>query len=50
MPMLCVMRSRGVGKDPKWLKIEDSGHGARSLKNRLDLYEGLLGFLDSNLM
>ncbi|MEC7075797.1 MAG: prolyl oligopeptidase family serine peptidase, partial [Pseudomonadota bacterium] len=39
-----------VGKDPKWLKIDDSGHGAGSLKNRLELYEGLLGFLDSNLM
>ena len=39
-----------VGKDPKWLKIEDSGYGAGSLKNRLDLYEGLLGFLDSNFV
>ena len=39
-----------VGKDPKWLKIDNSGHGAASLKNRLELYEGLLGFLDSNLM
>ena len=25
-----------VGKDPKWLKIDDSGHGAGSLKNRLE--------------
>ena len=39
-----------VGKDPKWPEIDDSGHGAGSLKNRLELYEGLLGFLDSNLM
>jgi dienelactone hydrolase len=39
-----------VGKDPKWLKIDDSGHGAGSLENRLELYESLLGFLDSNLM
>jgi len=32
------------------LKIDDSGHGAGSLENRLELYESLLGFLDSNLM
>ena len=41
---------KDAGKDSVWLKIDDSGHGAGSLKNRLELYEGLLGFLDSNLM
>ena len=41
---------KDAGKDSVWLKIDDSGHGAGSLKNRLELYEGLLAFLDSNLM
>ncbi|CAI8168643.1 MAG: Uncharacterised protein [Flavobacteriales bacterium UBA4585] len=26
-----------VGKDANWLKIDDSGHGAASLQNRLEL-------------
>lgn len=39
-----------VGKDPEWLKIGDSGHGAGSLENRRMLYQSLLTFLDRNLM
>ena len=39
-----------AGKEPGWIRLGQSGHGAGSLENKLELYEGLLGFLDSNLM
>ncbi len=39
-----------AGTEPGWIRLDQSGHGAGSLENRLELYEGLLAFLDSNLM
>ncbi|MEL7451245.1 MAG: prolyl oligopeptidase family serine peptidase [Pseudomonadota bacterium] len=38
-----------AGNAPVWIELGLSGHGAGSLKNRLKLYEGLVGFLDANL-
>lgn len=38
-----------AGKDVEWIEIDQSGHGAFSMKSKLILYEGLLGFLDANL-
>ena len=40
---------RDAGKKPVWIEIDQSGHGAYSISNRLELYEGLLSFLDENL-
>ena len=40
---------RKAGKDVEWIEIDQSGHGAFSMKSKLELYEGLLGFLDANL-
>lgn len=38
-----------AGKNVEWIEIDQSGHGAFSMKSKLELYEGLLGFLDANL-
>ena len=38
-----------AGKEPVWIKLEGSGHGAGSIENKLELYEGLLNFLEENL-
>ena len=40
---------RAAGKEPVWIELHGSGHGAGSMENKLKLYEGLLSFLDSNL-
>lgn len=40
---------RAAGKEPVWIELDRSGHGAGSMENKLKLYEGLLSFLDSNL-
>jgi dipeptidyl aminopeptidase/acylaminoacyl peptidase len=40
---------RAEGKKPVWIELDESGHGAGSMKNRLELYQGLLNFLDENL-
>ena len=40
---------KDAGKDVEWIEIAQSGHGAFSMKSKLELYEGLLAFLDSNL-
>ncbi len=40
---------RAAGKEPGWIELHGSGHGAGSMENKLKLYEGLLSFLDSNL-
>ena len=37
------------GKTPVWLKLDDSGHGAGNLENRVKLYNGLLEFFERNL-
>jgi dipeptidyl aminopeptidase/acylaminoacyl peptidase len=37
------------GKEPGWIELDRSGHGAGSMENKLKLYEGLLRFLDENL-
>jgi dipeptidyl aminopeptidase/acylaminoacyl peptidase len=37
------------GKTPVWLKLDDSGHGAGNLENRVKLYNGLLEFFEHNL-
>ncbi len=39
-----------AGKEPGWIELKQSGHGAGSLENRIELYEGLLNFLDRNLL
>ena len=40
---------RAAGKEPEWIELDRSGHGAGSMENKLKLYEGLLSFLDGNL-
>ena len=40
---------RDAGNEPEWIRIDQSGHGAGSLETRLELYEGLLAFLDEHL-
>lgn len=37
------------GNEPGWIQLDQSGHGAGSVENRIELYEGLLAFLDDNL-
>lgn len=38
-----------AGKDVEWIEINQSGHGAFSMRSKMELYEGLLSFLDANL-
>lgn len=38
-----------VGKTPKYLRFSQSGHGVYSEKDQLELYQGLLDFLEENI-
>ena len=45
--MRAALREANI--DPEWLILEESGHGAGNLTNRLILYEALLGFLEREI-
>ncbi|MEL7023479.1 MAG: prolyl oligopeptidase family serine peptidase [Pseudomonadota bacterium] len=40
---------RDAGKQVEYIEIDQSGHGAYSMKSKMELYEGLLGFLETHL-
>ncbi|MEL7310216.1 MAG: prolyl oligopeptidase family serine peptidase [Pseudomonadota bacterium] len=40
---------KAAGKEVEYIEIDQSGHGAYSMKSKMELYEGLLGFLETHL-